>query len=317
MFRKLYIVLPLILIFQGCSQKEVCKSPEVLDFNNDTMSFIKGGEFLMGDYIDNFGDKMPREVFVDSFMIDRTEVTNGAYRAYLKEKTCKAQTPKYIDDPILGVDELPVVSVSHKDAQDYCKFYGKRLPTEAEWEFAARGNLELKKFPWGNEEDPNLMNFRDSNNTWAVPVKSYIPNGYQLFDMTGNVREWVEDSYEKKFYKNACINDPFIIADDLPFLSKTIDWAKEKISAVTNFGAESIYKSNCYKNPVNRKNIPLKVNRGGSWEYSEGYPANVSFRTFDDENTRSRDLGFRCAIGSEKESFVGQQLRELINGKDG
>ena len=305
MFKKIYMVLPLFVLFHGCAPKELCKSPQVLDFNNDTMSFIKGGEFFMGDYIDDFGDKMPREVFVDNYMIDRTEITNGAYKAYLAEKTCGAQKPKYIEDPILGADELPVVSVSHTEAQSYCKFYGKRLPTEAEWEFAARGSLELKKFPWGNKEDSNLMNFRDSNINWAVPVKSYIPNGYQLFDMTGNVREWVEDSYEKKFYKNACIKSPINFELKSSILTKFAD-----------LGLDSIYKSNCYKNPVNRKDTRFKVNRGGSWEYSEGYPATVSFRTFDDLNNRSRDLGFRCAVGTKKESFVGRKFRELVNGKE-
>jgi len=302
MSQKVYILMVLSLFFYGCSAtKEVCKSPEVLDFSNDTMSYIKGGEFLMGDYNDTFGDKTPRSVYVDDFLLDRTEVTNKAYKDYMQQKKCGVQKPKYIDDPILGADNLPVVWVSYQDAKDYCAFYNKRLPTEAEWEYAARGGLEFKKYPWGDKADPKLMNFRDSNKSWATPVMSYIPNQYFLYDMTGNVREWVEDSYEKEFYKNACLMSPL--------------HTEFSLSKFANFGASSVYKSNCYFNPVNRADVPFKVNRGGSWEYSEGYPATVSFRTFDDKNYRGRDLGFRCAASVKKESWIGKKFRELVNGK--
>lgn len=302
MNKKIYMILPFFILFYGCSTKEVCKSPEVLDLSNETMSYIKGGEFLMGDYKDSFGDKLPREVYVNSFLIDRTEVTNGAYRAYMEEKGCGVQKPKYIDHLTLGLDTLPVVGVNYNEAKSYCKFYNKTLPTEAQWEYAARGALEYKKYPWGDEEDANLMNARGSNNRWAVPVMSYPPNAYYLYDMTGNVREWVEDSYEKMFYKNACIKSP---------LNMNL-----KLSSLANYGLESIYKSNCYFNPVNRSESKFKVNRGGSWEYSDGFPATVSFRTFDEVSNRSRDLGFRCAVGVEKETWIGKKFRELINGTE-
>ncbi|MEA3354643.1 MAG: SUMF1/EgtB/PvdO family nonheme iron enzyme [Campylobacterota bacterium] len=302
MNKKIYITLPFFLLFYGCSSKEVCKSPEVLDMSNETMSFIKGGEFLMGDYSDQFGDKKPREVYVNGFYIDRTEVTNGAYRAYTEEKGCTAK-PKYIDDPILGADDLPVVSVSHKEAQNYCKFYGKRLPTEAEWEYAARGGLENKKYPWGNEEGVKLMNYRDSNSSWSVPVMSYVPNDYYLYEMTGNVREWVEDSYEKDFYITSCLKSPLKLNFNPGSLIK--------------FGMDSIYKSDCYMNPLNiSSKTQYRVNRGGSWEYSEGYPATVSFRFFDKSNARFRDLGFRCAADAQKESWLGSKLREYFNESD-
>jgi len=308
MKNKIYILLPFLILFYGCSAtKEVCKSPEVLDLSNDTMSYIKGGEFLMGDYNDSFGDKMPREVYVSSFLIDRTEVTNGLYKAYMDEKSCGVAKPKYIDDPILGADDLPVVWVNYKEAKSYCEFYNKRLPTEAEWEFAARGGLEYKKYPWGDKVDSKLMNYRDSKKNWSTPIMTYIPNSYYLYDMTGNVREWVEDSYEKEFYKNACLTTPLKVGFDLS------SWVKLKLSSIADFGIESIYKSNCYLNPVNREDIRYKVNRGGSWAYSEGYPATVSFRTFDDINYRGKDLGFRCAVGGKKESWIGKKIRELVD----
>ena len=302
--KNIFITLPIFLLLVGCSTKEICKSPELLDLNNDTMSFIKGGEFFMGEYDDKFGDKKPREVYVNSFYLDRTEITNGVYRAYIEEKACGVRKPKYIDDPLFGEDSLPVVDITHKEAQNFCKFYGKRLPTEAEWEYGARGNLEYKKFPWGDDENIDYMNFRDSNNSWSVPVQSYIPNTYFLYDMTGNVREWVEDSYEKDFYTTACKKSPLNLKP-----IKELD-----ISLLSDMSTDRIYKSNCYLNPINITKNKYKVNRGGSWEYSEGYPVTVSFRSFDLATHSARDLGFRCAHSGEKEIWAIKKIREMQDG---
>lgn len=279
-----YIVL-IVTLFSGCSTKKVdCQKELVFELNSETMSLIKGGSFLMGDYNDSFGDKPPIVVKVDSFYIDRTEVTNAEYRAYTEAVEC-SRKPKFIDDPILGEDSLPVVAVSHREAEGFCKYYGKRLPTEAEWEYAARGGLERKKFPWGNEESSDFMNFRDSKSSWSKPVKSYIQNDYYLYDMTGNVREWVADSYEKDFYLNSC--------------SKL-----------------GVFSFACHINPVNENPlIKYRVNRGGSWRYSEGYPADVSSRTFDDKNYKGDDLGFRCAKeANSNDSWVVEKIKGLIDG---
>ena len=147
----------------SCSNKEVCKKPVMSELGDMDMSLIKGGEFLMGTYRDSFGDKTPREVYVSTFYMDRTEVSNEAYRAYLDER-CDIRRPKYIDDKILGDDKLPVVDVTYYEAKEFCLHYGKRLPTEAEWEYAARGGVALKKFPWGDDENRSFMNFYASKN---------------------------------------------------------------------------------------------------------------------------------------------------------
>ena len=285
---KIIIVnLLIVLFFIGCSTKiNPAKNPEMLELNNLTVSFIKGGEYVMGTYDDKFSDKAPRKVILKDYYIDKTEVTNMAYRQYLSEAEGKARTPKFIDDPILGADELPVVGVTHKESATFCKFYNKRLPTEAEWEFAAKGGTTNEHYYWGEKADPLYMNYRESKKASPIAVGSYPANGYGLFDMNGNVREWVMDSYEKDFYKDICTKKYF---DFWEFVRKTYKIAKDYIDG------NDYYPSSCYINPINKSESKYKSNRGGSYEYTKGYPASLSFRFFDVEDSTHKDLGFRCA----------------------
>lgn len=159
----------------------------------EDMVLIPGGEFRFGE-IDTF-----KIVNVDSFYIDKYEVTQKKFGAVMKKDSSKFKN-----------DNNPVEKVTWFKARRYCKKVGKRLPKEAEWEKAAKGGSD-SLYHWGDEMRSGRANFCDKNcdehfknfeiddgykNT--APVGSFPPNGYGLYDMAGNVSEWVEDSYGRR-----------------------------------------------------------------------------------------------------------------------
>ncbi|CCQ90935.1 conserved hypothetical protein [Nitrospina gracilis 3/211] len=152
---------------------------------------------FFSESLEYYRDETPsHKVQVEAFEIDQHEVTNGEYGKYLKATGRPA--PKYMDNEKFNQPTQPVVGVTWQEAYDYCEWAGKRLPTEAEWEKAARGP-DGRFYPWGNDPDPTRANARGmkDGHRYPAPVGTF-PKGaspYGALDMAGNVWEWTADWY--------------------------------------------------------------------------------------------------------------------------
>lgn len=187
------------------------------------MQLIPDGSFLMGSEGWGEFESPVRDVFLDPFQIDDAPVTNQDFSAFVRDTGYKTsaeikgfargyQQGKMKEVPGLCWKSYataeradhPVVLVSWHDAAGFAKWAGKRLPTEAEWEKAARGGLEQKLYPWGdNPPDAGRCNFgRQTVDTPpTTAVRSFAPNGYGLYDMSGNVWQWCSDWFCKESIK--------------------------------------------------------------------------------------------------------------------
>lgn len=190
------------------------------------MMLIPAGEFQMGSDTHSDHESPAHIVYVDAFYMDKYEVTNAQYAAFLntpeKKETerkmyfgfnyrgqIKRINGKFYVRP--GYENHPVGGVTWYGAMAYTAWVGKRLPTEAEWEKAARGGLIDKNYPWGDTYDTSKAN-NNINDYAAVGdttvVGSYPANGYGLYDMAGNVSEWCLDEYKSDFYANSPDKNP-------------------------------------------------------------------------------------------------------------
>jgi len=163
------------------------------------------GAFIMGSSTGNADQRPEHNVVLTTFWIDQYEVTNERYVACVSAGKCR-ENEKYEG---LTDSDQPVVGVSWFDAADYCAFVGKRLPTEAEWEKAARGQ-DGREYPWGNSLDCRLANYRECRVGKTTPVGAY-PAGaspYRLLDMAGNAAEWVNDWYDPNYYQRSPKDGP-------------------------------------------------------------------------------------------------------------
>ena len=164
-----------------------------------TFVLIPEGEFLMG--LVDVAEPI-HKVYVSPFWMSATEVTNEQFERYQKRpRPAESMT-----------DNQPVTNMTWQDAADFCHWLAKRerkpyrLPREAEWEYAARGGLSQKAYPWGDSKD-----FRGRATLGVLkttPVASYEPNGFGLFDMSGNVSEWVSDYWERDYYAHSPTKNP-------------------------------------------------------------------------------------------------------------
>jgi formylglycine-generating enzyme required for sulfatase activity len=181
------------------------------------MMTIPAGEFLMGNPEGKGrADEWPqRAVYLDEFAIDQVEVTNERYMVFVVTTGHRSPPNPYGTGLLLsvkGVEQLPVVQATWYDAKAYCSWAKKRLPTEAEWEKAARGT-DGRLFPWGNESATSeRANFdREWNEERTLHPVGSLPDGnspYGVKDMAGNAREWVSDWYDAEYYTHAPGRNP-------------------------------------------------------------------------------------------------------------
>jgi formylglycine-generating enzyme required for sulfatase activity len=229
------------------------------------MVSIPAGCFDMGDAFDEGeSHELPvHNVCISAFQIDVYEVTNLQYIECVDDGACTLpyrtdsnSRATYYGDP--AYDDFPVIWVDWNQATDYCAWAGKRLPTEAEWEYSARGGFSGKRYPWGDTISGSDANYYDSGDPWdneTSEVGYYSTNGYGLYDVTGNVWEWVNDGYQSDYYSVSPAIDP-------------------------PGPAPGIYR----------------VIRGGSWSYTPSH-LRVSYRMNLIPIDRGSVIGFRCARG--------------------
>lgn len=240
--------------------RQLKKGAETLKGDEAPMAAIPEGEFWMGrDGMEALEDERPRhKVWLDSYSIDIYEVTTSRYARFL---AASGRTPPWMWETVkLEIHgDRPVIGMDWEDADAYCQWAGRRLPTEAEWEKAARGTDE-RLYPWGNQvPTAALANFalgsRFSYSQALMPVGHYqnVKSPYGLYDMAGNVWEWVQDWYEGRYYERS---------------------------------AE--------RNPQGPEHGQFKVLRGGSWSELPKYL--LTYGRFKlPPKTRNSYTGFRCA----------------------
>ncbi len=251
---------------------------ELITPNLENMTLIPEGEFQMGSDDDEaYGDEHPiHSVFLDAFYVDKYPVTNAQYKLFIDENPqwSKRDIPKkYGDVDYLkhwrnssfssSQAEHPVVNVSWYAAMAYTQWVGKRLPTEAEWEKAARGGVNGNKYTWGDDPDPSMANY-DWNIGETSAVGQYPPNEFDLYDMCGNVWEWCLDAYHDGFAIGTTPRNPIVGAN-------SVDWiVNNYIDVETN-----------------------RVMRGGSWRIPASL-VRIANRNAESPSFSLNVIGFRC-----------------------
>ena len=242
------------------------------------MVLIPAGKFQMGsDDEDSYDEEQPvRTVYVDAFYMDTTEVTNAQFKAFVDANPAWQKDriePRFaIREDYLrdwkgnsypkGRGNYPVMYVSWYAAMAYAEWVDKRLPTEAEWEYAARGGLVGKKYPNGD-----TMTFKDAHylERNATTVARYAANGYGLYDMAGNVWEWCLDAYHQEFYatfpQDGVARNPLSGANDMEWLL-TIEWLLKNWRTAKG---ERVVRGGCFLNGPRALRVAARNKAPGEW----------------------------------------------------
>jgi len=186
-------------------------SMRIISKENTPMVLIPAGEFRVGSDDGESDEKPVHTVHLDAFYMDAYEVTNAQYQKFI-EATGHRVPRNWDKHSFSASPDHPVVGVSWHDARAYAEWVGKRLPSEAEWEKAARGGLVGKKYPHGDNLTHDDSNYHGTGGKdiweYTSPVGSFAPNGYGLYDMAGNVWEWCADWYDANYYINSPTRNP-------------------------------------------------------------------------------------------------------------
>jgi formylglycine-generating enzyme required for sulfatase activity len=177
------------------------------------MCYVPEGYFVMGSKSGEAVEKPEHQVWLDAYWTYQTEVTNSKYALCVSAGNCTPKTdisapgrPDYYVNPLYK--NYPVFRITWEDARNYCEWAGNRLPSEAEWEKAARGT-DSRVYPWGRDMISTNLNYADNKGS-TTEVGSY-PSGaspYLILDMAGNVWEWVNDWYDSDYYRNSPKQNP-------------------------------------------------------------------------------------------------------------
>lgn len=279
----------LLIILALCFCKQTYPQEPVSCFTPPKgMACIEGGYFIRGSDDGPKNTRPKARIWLETFYMDLYEVTFEEYQSCVRAGKCNPSGPQYKD---FSRPRQPIVGVSWYDADKYCKAMGKHLPTESEWEKAARGP-DGDLYPWGNQPATceraiimdktgrgcgvkKLGGHPEKGRTWEVGSRP--PGHYGLFDMAGNSWEWVADWYSDSYY--ACGEDCFGVNPKGPCK-----------------GAETCPGRN------------MKIVRGGSWYWPSEYATAIYRRPHYPNNKPFHHFGFRCAASVE-------EARKLVEGQ--
>lgn len=245
------------------------------------MLLVPGGTFVMGTDRGGEGDERPaHEVTLAAFLLDRTEVTQAAYESCVTASACKPADPEILATfgGLFRGPTKPIIGVSWFDARAYCIHVGKRLPREAEFERAVRGD-DGRRFPWGNEPPTKDRAVYETNYTEPVGSRAAGRGPYGHDDLAGNVWEWMEDDYDPLAYTRPSAKE------GRPAACDEIVKAQDKLRAEGKQGFTG-------SNPI--PTSCEKAIRGGAYNYAAGGLRSTN-RVHHPASFRLRMTGFRCA----------------------